>query len=56
MIADAIKNSQNQTNQLKRKYTTDEDSNVQVESASSLLYRQGMEFVESFKKARIEKG
>lgn len=31
-------------------------SDVQVESATSLSYRKGMEFVESFKKARIQKG
>ncbi|GAA5816547.1 hypothetical protein MFLAVUS_010077 [Mucor flavus] len=77
IITDAIKNSQFQNNQLKRKYSIDEDcsiypttsslntsqatsstaaSDVQVESATSLSYRQGMEFVENFKKARMEKG
>jgi hypothetical protein len=77
IITDDIKNSQFQNNQLKRKYSIDEDcsiypttsslntsqatssteaSDVQVGSATSLSYRQGMEFVENFKKARMEKG
>lgn len=59
VLVEQIKNAQSRIQSLKRqcaeiKVATEETSNIQ--SSASSKYEQGMQFVEQFKKARIEKG